>query len=236
MKRTCGSSGCLLLGDAKELIKLEEDESYDLIITDPPYGVGSGDKFVSSYDDAIDPFYEILEDMYRVLKKNTRLVFFSSQKNYCEMKSAVEHSGFYVHQTLVWHRPNLFGGTRKKTYEFTNVNEWIVVAWKGSPQKANRVDWAHNTDVLKYAVPQSNFKRDKRIHVHQKPLDLIRHLILAYTNKDGRVLDPFAGSGTTAIAAEMEGRQWTAYEINEEFFMSASLRIMRYHKSRYGKD
>ena len=66
---------------------------------------------------------------------------------------------------------------------------------------------------------------DSNLHPTQKPLTLIRRLVLASTEMGGVVLDPFMGSGTTAVAALMEKRHFIGFETNREYFDIAQGRI-----------
>ena len=67
---------------------------------------------------------------------------------------------------------------------------------------------------------------DRNIHITVKPLNLMRWLVRLVTPPGGIVLDPFLGSGTTAIAAENEGFDWIGCEISEEYCEIARLRIV----------
>jgi DNA modification methylase len=63
------------------------------------------------------------------------------------------------------------------------------------------------------------------IHPTQKPVDLLRYLILTYTNSGGVILDATIGSGTTAVAAIKEKRHFIGFELNKEYFDKAQERI-----------
>lgn len=71
------------------------------------------------------------------------------------------------------------------------------------------------------------FKRSERIHPTQKPLELIERLIKASSNPGDVVLDPFMGSGTTAVAASNLGRKWVGYEKDEDYFIAAQERLRK---------
>jgi len=73
--------------------------------------------------------------------------------------------------------------------------------------------------VLRYPCGHSN------IHPTQKPTKLFRKLILASTNENDTVLDPFLGSGTTAIACIKEKRNFIGFELNKEYYDKACKRI-----------
>ena len=219
-------SGILYCGDCLEIMKGFPKESIDLVITDPPYGVGSNEANGIDYKDEFYDVEKVSKELFRVLKEDSRAFIFTAQKTFIDVVKGFESNGFRLHQTLIWFRPNLAGGTKKKTYDFTSVYEQILNLHKGRPNKIKKVEGLNNFDVLKYAQPQSNFKRDKRYHIHQKPLRLIEHLLLVSSNKTDLVLDCFAGSGTTPVAAERHGRRWIGIEINPEYCEITKKRIL----------
>ena len=66
------------------------------------------------------------------------------------------------------------------------------------------------------------------VHPTQKPVDLIKKMISKYTNENAVILDPFLGSGTTAIAALKTNRHYIGFEINPDYFDVACKRLDRY--------
>ena len=71
--------------------------------------------------------------------------------------------------------------------------------------------------------------REKHGHLTAKPVDLLRHLIRIFSDDrpETVVLDPFAGSGSTGVAARMEGRSFVGYEIDERTAQAANARVER---------
>ncbi len=84
-------------------------------------------------------------------------------------------------------------------------------------------------DVWKFPVVQGQERLrglDRRaLHPTQKPLELVRRTIIASTNRGEVVLDPFMGSGTTAVAAKSEGRKWIGIERDKVYIKAALKRI-----------
>lgn len=70
----------------------------------------------------------------------------------------------------------------------------------------------HPRSVLKF-----NNRQSKSLHPTQKPLDLMKWLVLTYTNRNDTILEPFAGSGSTVVAAAYHGRKAIAIEQNQEY-------------------
>ena len=74
--------------------------------------------------------------------------------------------------------------------------------------------------------PTKDEKGDFNTHLSVKPVDLVQHLIQLFTKHDAVVLDPFMGSGTTAIAAVSCGRQYIGFDINEEYIEISNKRLL----------
>ncbi len=220
-------NGILYCEDCLEVMREFPAQTIDLIVTDPPYGVGSDE---SNGIDYTDTYFNvgIFNDLsFKLLKNNTRMYIFIAQKTL--LKTIEGLSNFNLHQILIWHKPNFVGGG-KRTFDFTNSYEFILLFHKGKPQPLDNPrriskNYLSNSDVLRYTQPQSNFKIDKRVHIHQKPLRLIEHLIIASSAEGDIILDPFMGSGTTALACERLNRRWIGIEINIEYCEKARRRI-----------
>ena len=82
------------------------------------------------------------------------------------------------------------------------------------------------TDVWKIPMISGNFL-ERREHPAQYPEKLIERIVLAFTDKNDIVLDPFMGSGTTAAVAKKKGRRYIGYEIMPEYNIIAENRLMR---------
>ena len=79
--------------------------------------------------------------------------------------------------------------------------------------------------VLFYKKPTKKEKGEYNTHISVKPVSLMRHLIRLVTPKGGTVLDPFMGSGTTGVAAKLEGMKFVGFEMEQESFDIAARRI-----------
>jgi DNA modification methylase len=220
-------NGILYCGDCLEILKQLEDASVDLIVTDPPYGINSHEQNGINYKDNFYNVGLIAKELHRVLKDNSRAYVFTAQKTIIDVIQGFEDNKFSLHQTVIWFRPNLAGGTRKKTYDFTSVYEQILNFHKGKPQKIKKVEGFNNFDVLKFTQPQSNFKKDKRYHIHQKPLQLIEQLIRTSSTENDIILDCYNGSGTTSVVSESVNRRWIGVELNPDYCEIAKQRILQ---------
>lgn len=95
------------------------------------------------------------------------------------------------------------------------------------------------TDVVKFSnwngVSFGKDTENRTVHNSQKPLALIEYLIKTYSNENDLILDPFIGSGTTAVACRNTGRRYIGYEIDENYYQIAKRRIAEEAKSYKGE-
>lgn len=108
---------------------------------------------------------------------------------------------------------------RKETGEVSFATQYEPRDWNTFD-----ADWKYPSNIIKIPSVVSNSK-EKCDHPTQKPVELIRYLIRTYTNEGDTVLDSCCGSGTTAIAAIREKRNWICIEKSEEYFNIAKKRI-----------
>jgi site-specific DNA-methyltransferase (adenine-specific) len=104
---------------------------------------------------------------------------------------------------------------------------------KKTPLKANpKTDGIERypQDIIYFPVPHN---KNERIHPTQKPLDLMRYLVLTYSNKGDTVFDGYSGSGTTAIACVVEQRNFIGSELNKDYFNKSVQRIKNVPQSLF---
>jgi len=203
------------------------------LITDPPYGI---------LDEPWEP--ERLESFTRewcsrwsACGADTILIFWS-QRHLWPGREWFDQAltGYEFQQLLVWHYPNNKSPQSRRGFKQT----WEPIFFyrrKGSPRQVRLSDehWGdefHDFDCHVAAVPQSNFGgADMKQHPAQKPVEVMRWLINAVTRSGELVCDPFAGSGTTGIAALQLGRRFHGIENNPEYLAIAKGRIATYGKA-----
>ena len=194
--------GTFYLGDARELIKMLPNESVDLILTDPPYGLGM-DEF-----DNPNVFFELEDEMWRVLKKDAWLIFFYSIQ---KLPNAFKLKRFEYD----WQIITYFLGSLSKIHIGDSNYECILLFRKGKPKVYYR-----RYDLI--PAGELPFARDKPRNPLFKSTYVISILLQMFSNENHLVLDPFAGFGSVPLVAEFSKRRWIAFEIDENKFNIAT--------------
>lgn len=208
----------IVCGDCKEILAGLDDNSIDLIVTDPPYGIdyvsAGGPRATDPNikqrtqivgDTFVDPQW--FTSMYRVLKPNSAIYVFCCFRTYAIFEKAIKEAGFDLKTTLVWDKGNCGMGDLKGDYG--NQTELIIYATKGR----HILNGGRDRNILHYQRPADAY----RLHPMQKPVDLIEYLISKSSQESDLVLDPFAGVCTVGKAAKALGRNYLMIEINEKW-------------------
>jgi site-specific DNA-methyltransferase (adenine-specific) len=223
----------LRLGDALELLASLDTASVDALITDPPYG-----NTELAWDDSVN-WPAFWQEARRVCKPDASVVLFACGRFTFELFATNPREFRY---RMTWRKSTPTGFLDAPWRPLRVSEDILVFnrAAKGSifnPQRlpATNVQSAgvrrrqhraehysahgtgktwvedgtrHPTDILDFPSP----RRQDQVHPTQKPLDLMRFLVRTYSNAGGLVLDPYAGSGTTAVAAQLDGRRFIGSE------------------------
>ncbi len=233
----------IICGDALEIMKKIPDESLDLIVTSPPYNLknstgngmkdGRGGKWKNAelingyadYDDCMpNDEYDMwqrdcIKEMLRLIKNNGAIFYnhkWRVQAGLLQDRQAIV-SGFPIRQIIIWKRK---GGINFNLGYFLPTYEVIYLIAKPDfklVSKANR-----NGDVWEF--PQDN----KNPHPAPFPVALIDRIISSTYAK--LVLDPFMGSGTTAISAINNKREYIGIELSQNYCQMAQERIKEINK------
>lgn len=212
------------------------DNSIDCLVTDPPYKIVSGGctkplggvlgsvtsgilnrninnvKTGSLFDYNSLSFAEWMPEVYRVLKPKSHAYIFISGRRLNELTNEALKTGFIWQNLLVWKKQNV---TPNKWY--MNQCEFILMLRKGGAKPINNMG---STTCLEFLNPTGN-----KTHPTEKPVDLLKHLILNSTNKGETVLDPFMGTGNTGIACIDTNRNFIGFEIDTKFFKFAENKL-----------
>lgn len=211
--------------DALDILPSEPKEHYDLIVTDPPYYI------TDRQDDSFPNLIEYLKWTSKwlslampLLKSTGRLyICFSYQHLFTALplmrktiQKVTKLYPFTFGCPIIWHHANTISAAHNQK-EYKPAYD-VVLYWYGTDAPHLIADDAYTGDergnVWNIAVPQSNFHEGK-FHKFQKPLELIERIIKGSTRAGDKVLDPFSGSGTTAVACVNLGRDYKIIEKDE---------------------
>ena len=241
----------IINGDSLKELKKIPDETFDLIFADPPYNLQLKKELsrpdrskVDAVDDKWDQFesfksydeftFRWLKECKRILKKNGTIWVIGSYHNIFRVGTAIQNMGFWILNDVIWNKNNPmpnFRGTR-----FTNAHETLIWASKseGSKYTFNYQSLKCLNDDLQmrstWSFPICNGKErlkknGKKVHSTQKPESLIHRIILASSNKNDFILDPFLGSGTTAVVSKKLGRNYFGIEKEKYYFYATIKRL-----------
>lgn len=200
-------------GDCLDVMKEFKDKSFDMVLTDPPYGVGAS-KGVGGYGvSRTDKHYKDNWD-----KKRPDKIYFNELLRVS--KNAIVFGGNYFADILpqsthwiVW--------DKKGEIKFQNPYSDCELLWTNYKKRV----------VKKIIFKQQGFikdSKDKRFHPTQKPSELIMQILKLHPAYN--VLDPFMGSGTTLVAAKKLGKKAVGIEISKEYCDIAIKRIENIQK------
>lgn len=214
----------IICGDAvKELQKLPND-SVDLIVTDPPYGIsrelnckgqrlGSTAKLNFNFGEW-DTFNKDWFDI-ALKKTNGWMMTFCAKKDVGFFIDRLEKNKFIAIDVLVWQKPDPIPLNAKSRF----LNAWEAMVIGKKPGAIWNSNYEHN--IIKVQAPKGR----GRIHPTQKPVELIKKLIILTTKEGDIVLDPFMGSGTTAVACIETQRNYIGFEISKQYWQQSMDRI-----------
>tara|TARA_R100001129_G_scaffold177791_1_gene152970 strand:+ start:4162 stop:4914 length:753 start_codon:yes stop_codon:yes gene_type:complete len=211
----------LFLGDSLKIMEDIEDESVDMIATDPPYGMSYQGNYSNSInvfrkienDDNLDWLEPFVKESYRIAKPNTAHYMFCSWHKVDVFKQVLQKY-FTVKNLLVWLKKGHSAGDLEG--DFTPQFELIFFFTKGRRIMRGRRDG----NLLPF-----NKILKGRSHPTEKPVALMQYLISKFTEKGETVFDGFMGVGSTGVAAQQIERDFIGVEIDEEYFTIANQRI-----------
>jgi len=208
----------LILGDCLIEMKKIPDKSIDLVLTDPPYNVGKqfgewneGKVFDKEFHN------EWLAEANRVINPcgGGMYMFWAGMTH---LKPMIDIFGDF-RQLIYWTKPFAMMVKNRKGYHcFTELIFWKVMSDDFYFNVAeNQKDYFTTTSCMQRPLEHS--------HPTQKPLPIIKRLILASSKETDTILDPFMGSGTTGVACKELGRNFIGIEIEPKYFEIAQRRI-----------
>lgn len=219
------------------------DNSIHLMITSPPYNVTKEYDQDLTLNQYLELMRTVLMEVYRVLINGGRAcvnIANVGRKPYIPLADYISRImleiGFNYRGQIIWDKAASAGGScawgswqSASNPSLRDVHEYILVFSKGDLKRKKGEDTIARDDFLEWtkSIWKMNTESARRVkHPAPFPLELPHRLINLYSFKDDIILDPFMGSGTTAVAALMNGRHYVGYELNEEYANIARGRIL----------
>ena len=202
-------------GDCLKLMKDIPDESVDMILTDPPYGV------TRCKWDKVQLFEPMWEEYRRIIKPNGCIAIFAGEP----FSSALVQSNLKMYRyELIWKKDihSDFLNAKRKPLK---IHDKIQIYYEKQPTYKMHSYEAKSGITERYPTTVLELKREVGIHPTQKPVPLLAWLIRTYTDAGNVVLDSFMGSGSTGVACVQEGRNFIGIEQERRYFEIAQRRI-----------
>jgi site-specific DNA-methyltransferase (adenine-specific) len=219
-------TAALVKGDCLEVLAGVPDDSIDMILTDPPYGMSfvsnfRGDKYDKiANDNTLEWLEPFVAELFRVAKDDTAHYMFCSYHHIDKFKQAIEKY-FKLKNILVWEKNNTSMGDLRG--DFAPKVEFVLFFHKGR----RLIEGKRDPNIFKFARTGNNF------HPTEKPVDMLRYLMTKFSSPGDLILDPFMGSGSTGVAAVEEGRRFLGVELVEEYFTTADRRVLESIRTSY---
>jgi len=237
----------VILGDALKVLKKIDDEVFDMVFIDPPYflqlpnkilrrwtvktvveGVNDAwDKFSSfkEYDDFIT---RLLTEVKRVMKPTATLWVIATYHSIFRIGKIMQDLGYWILNDVIWVKTNPMPNWL--SVRFTNATETLIWAVKDKHVKGYTFNKEYarkfgigkvgaNVWVLPICQGDERLKdeKGKKLHSTQKPIELLKRVILTSTKEGDLILDPVAGTGTTGYVAYALKRNFVMVEINPKY-------------------
>jgi site-specific DNA-methyltransferase (adenine-specific) len=238
----------LFKGDSIELMEKIKENSIDMIFADPPYflsndgitcksgemvSVNKGEWDKKDNIEEIHKFNQAwLKEAKRILTQDGTIWVSGTYHNIYSLGMALQENNYKILNNIVWFKKNPPPNLGCRT--FTHSNETIIWAKKSKDSK-HYFNYAlmksiNNNKQMKDVWRIGSLRKDEKKHGKhptQKPINLLKRIVQASTERNMVVLDPFNGSGTTGLAAAELGRKYIGIELEEEYL---DLTVKRYEE------
>ncbi len=240
----------IIHGDSLNVLDRMKENSFDMVFIDPPYFLqlpnkelkrwkvkttvdavnDKWDKF-ASYEEYDSFIHELLTKVQRVMKPTATIWLISTYHSLFRIGKIMQDIGYWILNDVIWVKtnpmPNWLG------VRFTNATETLIWAVKDKTAKKYTLNKDHaktfgigkvraNVWVLPICTGKERLKNSNgdKLHSTQKPIELLKRVILTSTNENDLILDPVAGTGTTGCVAGALNRRFVMIEKNEEYIDS----------------
>ena len=236
-------------GDCIEVMKTMPENSIDYCIADFPYNISNygnsitkkGNNFVKGdfgewdkwedMEEYLDWVFDVSKEIQRLLKPLASCLFFFDSRQAGWISYELERRGIFVYKSpIIWVKNNPIPHLRKTGFRSSfEHGSWLINSQERyignakiviKPKIFNFQEQVEMMNVMKYNIGKKETK-----HPTEKPLELTSRFIKIFTNENNLVLDPFLGSGTTAVACKHLKRNYIGIELNPEYIKLARQRL-----------
>lgn len=202
----------IIQGDCTDILQSVSGETVDLAVTDPPYLVNYQDRTgrTMANDDNPENVLASFPEIYRVLKPDSFCVCFYGWNRIELFMTSWKSAGFTPVGHLVWHK-----SYASRTGYVRACHEQAYLLAKGRPRRYGDA----LSDVLPWEYSGNKW------HPTEKAVSVIKPLIESFSRPGDLVLDPFTGSGSTAVAAAFASRDYLGIELEEKYCVHARRRL-----------
>lgn len=220
-------------GNARDVLVALPDNLVDLVLVDPPYGIGvHTEKYAAStlhrYDDseqyARDLCIFVLQECWRLTKGRANLFMFCKWKSFGILRDAAAQYGWTPwNDPIIWQKSQAEGEAPWGRQGFIKTYEMLLYVTKGQRGLDGPL-----MDTLVF----NKVGARARIHGAEKPPALLEYLIEKSTIPNDLVLDPCAGSGTTLLAAARKKRRALGIELDPTYYARAMTRMANFEEGK----
>ena len=234
-----GTEALIKQGDFCDLLEGPAPGGADLILTDPPYAISRPTGFANVGENSVERFAvsmdfggwdhsgidlnALSQGMFAALRRGGTAIVWYDLWKISHLSEAMTAAGFKMLRLLIWEKTNPVPLNMRSTY-LSNSREIAVAGVKGGKPTFHA---EYHKGVYKYPIPRHN---GNRIHPTQKPLDLFTELVRVHSNPGDLIVDPFLGSGTTAVAAAESGRKFYGGDIDRHYVEESRRRVHDPHR------
>ena len=221
-------------GNCLDLIKDIKSKSIDMLLTDPPYGLeklevlreaGSskltGHQLMSethnlNLTDVLILLNGLAPELNRVMKEGAHFYMFCGFQHIGAFIAALTPYLEFQPPVVVWDR----GRPSSPGYGYNYLSRLEAIIYGCKPPRGRRLN-----ETMYNVIECSDVPKNLRMYPTEKPIPLLQTLIKQSTSPNGLVLDPFAGSGSTLVAARKTGRRGIGFEIDREAYLRTQARL-----------
>lgn len=210
-------------------MKILADNNIDCVIADPSYNVSRNSNFSTlgrrtmyfgEWDEDCS-WKDFIKELPRILKDNSNVVIFNCWEGLESLANIIKANNITVKRCLVLNKTNPAPFNRDRL--FTNDVEFAL--WGVYNSKNKPVKWTFNRQGKYEKCVINTTVQSRKHHPTMKDINVIEKLLMILSNKGDTILDPFSGSGTTAIACINNNRNFIGFELDKDYYDISLKRI-----------